>query len=109
MMKGPSQGADSLCWPAVRWISRSTRSPSWKDLGLTPTGLTTTPKGMSPRATKAARRGVTPGRARLAANWEVFHISHTGISHIPRYFVFPLGISYLRGGFHVSVKVFHVL
>ena len=33
MTKGPSQGAESLCWPVVRWISRSTRSPSWKDLG----------------------------------------------------------------------------
>ena len=25
MTKGPSQGAESLCWPAVRWISRRDR------------------------------------------------------------------------------------
>lgn len=28
-------GAASLCCPAVHWISRSTRSPSRKDLGFT--------------------------------------------------------------------------
>jgi hypothetical protein len=35
MMKGPSQGVESLCMPSVFWVRLRTRSPTLKEVSLT--------------------------------------------------------------------------